>query len=288
MMFVYLLLSLLCSAGQELLAGIFSWRASNLKQAINTLLNDPNASFFAEKFHTHPIIDRLAPAGKSPSYIPAGLFSATVMDLLREHSGHDPFADVKASVETLPEGPLKQSLSVMVARSNAATDEFIKELEQWFDHGMDRASGWYKRKSQKWMFGIALVLAVALNVDSIQIATTISQDSAKREAIVAMAASYPVLKNPTDETVKKLVAGKAEAIYSQLEDMGLPIGWKRDGKSIYENLRKSVDRLSLFGWLITACFVSLGAPFWFNMLGKALDLRAAGKKPEKANQVAKR
>jgi hypothetical protein len=34
------------------------------------------------------------------------------------------------------------------------------------------------------------------------------------------------------------------------------------------------------GWLITAFAVSLGAPFWFDLLNKFVNVRASGKAPE--------
>ena len=37
----------------------------------------------------------------------------------------------------------------------------------------------------------------------------------------------------------------------------------------------------LLGWLLTAIAVSLGAPFWFDMLKKIVNLRAAGREPQK-------
>ena len=41
------------------------------------------------------------------------------------------------------------------------------------------------------------------------------------------------------------------------------------------------------GWLLTAIAVSLGAPFWFDMLKKIVNLRNAGKEPEKKTAKAK-
>ena len=37
--------------------------------------------------------------------------------------------------------------------------------------------------------------------------------------------------------------------------------------------------LFLFGFIITAFFVALGAPFWFDLLGRVVKMRAAGEKP---------
>lgn len=37
--------------------------------------------------------------------------------------------------------------------------------------------------------------------------------------------------------------------------------------------------LFLFGFIVTAFFVALGAPFWFDLLGRVVKMRAAGEKP---------
>jgi hypothetical protein len=40
------------------------------------------------------------------------------------------------------------------------------------------------------------------------------------------------------------------------------------------------DPLKIFGFLITALAISLGAPFWFDLLKKLMQLRGDGAKPE--------
>jgi hypothetical protein len=37
---------------------------------------------------------------------------------------------------------------------------------------------------------------------------------------------------------------------------------------------------TFFGWIITALAISLGAPFWFDLLNKLINLRATGSKPD--------
>jgi len=83
-----------------------------------------------------------------------------MMDLIEQQSGKHPFKKLSGAINALPDGQMKKSLRVMAARSKGDADTFIGELEQWFDHGMDRASGWYKRKSQALMLPIALLLIV--------------------------------------------------------------------------------------------------------------------------------
>jgi hypothetical protein len=43
---------------------------------------------------------------------------------------------------------------------------------------------------------------------------------------------------------------------------------------------KQFDSGSLLGWLITALAISLGSPFWFDILNKVINLRSAGQRPE--------
>ena len=53
-----------------------------------------------------------------------------------------------------------------------------------------------------------------------------------------------------------------------------PIGWKELPAGLMEFLK------TLLGWLITAAAVSLGAPFWFDLLGKVANLRGSGGKAQ--------
>lgn len=45
--------------------------------------------------------------------------------------------------------------------------------------------------------------------------------------------------------------------------------------------------IKIIGWLITALAISQGAPFWFDILNKAINLRSTGKPPEVLVQKSK-
>jgi hypothetical protein len=40
----------------------------------------------------------------------------------------------------------------------------------------------------------------------------------------------------------------------------------------------------IIGWLLTILALSLGAPFWFDMLNKVMNVRFAGKSPDEASK----
>ena len=45
--------------------------------------------------------------------------------------------------------------------------------------------------------------------------------------------------------------------------------------------------VSFFGFIITALAVSLGAPFWFDLLNKLVSIRGSGVKPEEKKDAPK-
>jgi hypothetical protein len=74
-----------------------------------------------------------------------------------------------------------------------------------------------------------------------------------------------------------------KANVESISDYGLPMGWhikapRGLGEWIFFVLR------SLFGWLITACAISLGAPFWFDMLNRFVVIRSTVKPHEKSQE----
>jgi hypothetical protein len=60
-------------------------------------------------------------------------------------------------------------LKGIVDRTAGDLGKMRDEIAGWFDNGMERIGGGYKRKTQLWSFAIALLIAVALNVSSINV-----------------------------------------------------------------------------------------------------------------------
>lgn len=67
------------------------------------------------------------------------------------------------------------------------------------------------------------------------------------------------------------------SVTDQLAELHFPIGWT-DAK-VNDPLWWLAHVL---GWLITAGLIMLGAPFWFDLLGKLVPLRSSGQAPAKA------
>jgi hypothetical protein len=178
-----------------------------------------------------------------------------------------------------------------MASNDAATLQ--KSVEDWYNSGMDRVSGWYKYKTQLFLFWIGLIIAISLNADTIGIVKQLSKDSTLRQSIVAAAQSAKPVDKNTDNDIAKNI-GAATQSFNTINNLGLPIGWpelKTQPEHLYQRLcgygALTLDQPSMMlGWFLTAIAISLGAPFWFDALNKIMVVRSTVKPREKSPDEA--
>src|SRR5438128_2428057 len=87
--FIYLLLSLICTAINEGIASISNKRGKNLFDGIQNLLNDPSFTGLAQKIYSHGLVDTISKEAfdaskpnRLPSYIPSNTFALALLDIL--------------------------------------------------------------------------------------------------------------------------------------------------------------------------------------------------------------
>lgn len=277
LIFIYLILGLMCSALQEVVARWRHLRSNNLWSGIENLLkdNDGDASL-AKKLYDHPLIKKLGRNGAKPSYIPSRTFTLALLDVIKDPEAQGgPLSEAKNSVNALANEDLKKTLSALINDVEDNIEETRKRIETWFDDSMDRVAGWYSRQARTIMFFLALGLTVALNVDSIVIAKTLWREPVLREAMVKSAEARHAKGMPESE--KNFTEFK-----DQLDELALPIGWEKFPPEW--SFGRSIQ--AVFGWILSALAISLGAPFWFDILGKFLSIRNAGRKPGRSQPIA--
>jgi hypothetical protein len=155
-------------------------------------------------------------------------------------------------------------------------------IEHWFDSTMDRVAGWYKQRSQIYVFGIGLALVIVADADTLNIARRLYTDPAARQAAVGMAAAVSATRDTVGTDVARSAAMK-------LDSLGLPlVGWEQvkidPSWSSYQKMSAygTHARNALIGWLITALAISFGAPFWFDTLGRVMVIRNTVKPNQKS------
>lgn len=319
LLFLYLLLGLIVTAAQEFVAALFKLRAGTLASGIETLLVDPRnrglARSLSEALYAHPLVLRLYASGgrprrgfwtlKGPSYLPGRTFSLALLDTLRRRYAPNPeavqpiaaeelLAQAPAIVRNLPDGDLKAALTLLVGRDEGAGtpagargEQARRAIEGWFDEAMERVSGWYKRRTQYIAFLLALLLAIAVNADSIGVARHLWDNKTLRDTIVAAAeeATRERAAVEGEEGEQPPLAGVEVA--GLLQQVGsFPLGWDEEK---FQAVRDEPKRLliPLLGWLMTAFAACLGAGFWFDALKRLLHLRASGGIPGGAQSQAR-
>jgi hypothetical protein len=246
-----------------------------------------------------------------PSYIPSRTFALALVDILNANRAAGP-ATMESITKTLAESNTKaaQALLALANDAKGSVVDFQQNVEQWYNDGMDRVSGWYKRYIQRVLIVIGLVLAVVFNVDSIRVARTLWLDRDARQAMVNAADTYtkehtaPAKVDQTgaqtaadqsgDQTVeegkklKEQMQQNVKAFDEVTNSTLLPIGWKHPWQ-FYEDYYHASPKNAFFsavtlfaGWLMTALAISLGAPFWFDTLNRFMVVRSTVKPQEKS------
>ncbi len=292
MVFVFLLMSLICSSVNEFIESVFKNRARDLERGIGQLIGDPdNSSGFIDLIYNHGMVNSLFKGsyppdskGDLPSYIPAQNFAMTVVDIIQNPP---PGIVIPPNVQT--------AVNTFIAKAPGDAAQLQANLEDWFNTGMDRVSGWYKRRTQWIILGLGLAIAIGLNADTVKIAQSLANDSSLRKGLVAAAqarAGQPL----TDPNAATATQVQIKQYTDQLNSIGLPFGWREAdlppvpfpaavaGQSWFEHTLLTAEALAtlivlllythLFGWLITAAAISMGAPFWFDLLGKVISVRS--------------
>ena len=256
----------------------------------------------------------------TPSYVPARSFADALVDVVMQRARllnpaiPDPlvtpllFADFRLAVSTCKQHgySIGGALLPLVDAAQGDLERARQLIEGWFKSGTDRITGWYKADTRRTLLLVGLAAAVLFNVDTIEIVMSLSRSGPMRREIASAAAETirkgtidgaPVL---TDEKSIDDAASRVEKYASslaRLEEAGLPIGFSClgprgvDGSSIWQTVSGCWTQMRTappssgwlvkwIGWLITGLAVCLGAPFWFDLLNRIVDLRGAGRKPD--------
>ncbi|SDK98433.1 hypothetical protein SAMN05421823_10466 [Catalinimonas alkaloidigena] len=286
LIFIYLLLSLLATNLNEIITNALSLRGKTLHRAISVMLDDPGFSELSAAFYRLPLIKRFADRGDrgKPEYITKNNFSRALLHLLQER---EPGKDLRKALQNLPDGETKQLLLSFYEEVQGDYDAFRASLEIWFDEMMDRTSGWYKRKVQVILFSIGMGIALVFNADTLQMTRTLSSDPEALRQIMIMAETFrqdppPTLRKAAVDSTNLLVYQKAqELLHEQVEPVRnmLGMGWTAERWAFWQKGKIDKILLQLLGWMVTALAISLGAPFWFDLLKRIMTLRGSGTPP---------
>ena len=190
---LYSTLSLVASVVKEWISSVFALRAKNLQKGIQNLIGEAHAT----RLYGHPLISTLAKDKKLPSYIGSGTFASVLVDMLAQDedgksvvaASDKPAALVDRVGDDPVLGPAFRALSHAGAETVA---DLRREIAAWFDEGMNRVSGWYRRRTRLIIFVIGAAVAVSANASTVHVVRDLWEDDALRYALAQHRPWWPL------------------------------------------------------------------------------------------------
>jgi hypothetical protein len=309
LIFVFFILSVVCSGINEAIASAARWRAQDLERGLWELLQDPSRGSEAlEKLKAHPLIHPMLnpqtkdPADASPplkagrpkttrktafpSYIPSRTFTSALLGLEQQAVSVAKGVEMRKldeSIEAIPSERVRGALTALYHNAQGDAVVFRHNVEQWYDDQMERVSGWYRRRIQKVLWILAFLIAFMLNADSLQVAKRLWVEPSVRASLVSQAQTTTTTNQDSSTTDPA----------AELDSLPVPLGWHLataendpQGFPFYWDRSMWWSLLSkLIGLSLTAVAISFGAPFWFDTLSKLARLRNGGAPPPASDAV---
>ncbi len=164
-----------------------------------------------------------------------------------------------------------------------ANSDFLAKLNGWFDQTIDRVTDRFTLNTRYITFFAGLGVALVLQLDTVSLVNRLSTDPGLREALVEVAKNTTQSPNQPSQS-----STPSSALPSQPSALPTPEEREHAMQKLAElNLVTfpesfnawlgywSPDNLPLqiFGILLSAILLSLGAPFWYSTLTNLLRLR---------------
>lgn len=265
LVFCYASVALIASSVYEAIASWLNLRSKTLLVGVTSLLNaktEAAGQALLLKIYNDALVH---PAGNGritnlkkdkciPAYIPSKNFALALIHSIQKAPGD--FDNLSADINAIQDEQLRNLLHSLHRKAAGNMEHFQNELANWFDAGMGRVSGVYKKWSQLWCFLIALVIAVVFNIDTVHLFKTLWL----HPSLVAQL--------NTDAVTPAFAAGALDELKQ------LPVGWNQEFSWCL-----LLEPRAILGWLVTASASLFGAPFWFDTLKTLVRLRGTGTKP---------
>jgi hypothetical protein len=192
-------------------------------------------------------------------------------------------ADSKLSIperiQQIENADLRRVLDFLWRQADEDVMAFQEKVEHWFSDVMARAKGWFVDATKWRLFFIGLALAGVLNADTIQIYKSLSANAALRDEFVQKAALFTADRSGVPagpDTTKDFNTAKEgfqeiRQTYVEMVQSPLGLGWGASGAVPADFWAWLVK---LMGWVLTGVAVTMGAPFWYDMLKKLLAIKS--------------
>lgn len=306
---IFFLMSTLVSFIYEIIALVFSSRGKVLKNSLKLLLNENKKSAVIidsiyESAHIYKL--RIFKKLNRSQYLPAHISSESFANALFEHINRgdvtEDISHFKQHVGDIKNPFLKQKLLTLIAELDTGKQTMagIKEnIMKWFDDYMKTVTEVYKLRSKVIICILSAIICLSMNIDTITLTEFFWKNKEKREMMVGFAERLQeetfkldsvklnnrqgnkdsaVLHSTEtqDQRIKRILA-KNQQILDTLNQFELPIYFNQyiiEKESLKDGCMWARYLLfKLFGLAITTFCLTLGAPYWYQMMQKLIQVK---------------
>ncbi|HIK46381.1 MAG TPA: hypothetical protein IGR64_16095 [Leptolyngbyaceae cyanobacterium M65_K2018_010] len=172
---------------------------------------------------------------------------------------------------------IARKVEITTEKSFNEIEQFGYEIEKWFNRGMERATGVYKRNAKAVALIIGIATAISINADSFHIATRLAKDSVLRSSITQTAEQ---LGGETTGDLNQNLTQVQAAVDQALSKIPFPLGYNdvvvKQQLAAEEDWPIPLVQRRFLGWLVSGFAISMGSTFWFNVLRKVVNIRNSG------------
>ncbi len=305
---IFFLMSTLVSFIYEIIALVFSSRGKVLKNSLKLLLNENKKGAgiidsMYESAHIYKL--RIFKKLNRSQYLPAHISPESFANALFEHinGGHltEEISQFKQKVLLIKNNFLQQKLLTLIAELDTGKQNMagIKEnIMKWFDDYMKTVTEVYKLRSKVIVCILSAIICVGMNLDTITLTEYFWKNKEKREMMVGFAerlneeafkldslqaknvidtnkSSTNRIAVTNDQRIKRILA-ENKKIMDTLNKFELPIYAKQ--YTIETSQIKGFEwgwyiLIKLFGLSITTFCLTLGAPYWYQMMQNLIQVK---------------
>jgi hypothetical protein len=320
LIFIYLIYSIASSTLWEMIVNIAhlrgkmlcKWIMNNFSEFNFEIINKRNKKEEHNEILDHPLVKGMTKKSKEstikPVYISSRIFTDVLMDLVVNSASNtnnslntpidiNTFRNSLNNTTLLTPG-LKRVFLQYVSEASGSLQYVRDKIGSWYDEAQERLIGSFKKNLQLWIIVISLILVGGTNADTIKLASYLYSNDDAREAIATKASLFvqdsaivglvsridTLDINSASNIDQQEILEKLEKdviiineLNQELKQTGIPLGWgNEDLKSFkfWDYVKK------IGGLLLTTLAVSMGSPFWFDILSKLSNLRSSGNKPK--------
>jgi hypothetical protein len=299
---VYFLMSTLVSFCNELIAMVVNSRGKILYKSLQNLLDESKEDddSFISKIYKSKFVNHLSSKfsiankiNKKPSYIGTENFASALIDEIQKGVGKKSYArdfdELKKKIEALKDSFIKTKLQEIITEleetQQASITAIKKKISEWYDSYMLTVTEVYKNYVRFWIFGISFFITFAMNIDSLVLIEYFYENKEKREVMISFAENvgkddYKINDSLTGDARVEEIKKLKKVVVDDFNAFDLPYGWKKGmsntlqyEKKVLNNPTKDSSFKKIIGLFLTTISLTLGAPFWYQLMVNLLALR---------------